>query len=614
MNNDILEAVNAYLDSKDELAFQINGEWGTGKTYFIQNKIISGIKDTNLESNNTCYKRIPVYVSLNGINSIEELETKINRGVLAAYKVEVGDPNNISGKIGAGFEFISKLKIPFFNSDFSEETRRSINAIRDHFLENDDFSNYIIFLDDLERIAPKVSMEEVFGCIADLQNKWQCKVIIISDENHISDAKQLVFRKLKEKVINKSVQFGSESIEVATNLINMQLKELKLDKDVLEWMLDKTQILFEKSKNINLRTIKSFMSTFCQFYDVVETQQDKTKSVQNQCLKSGFLSLYVLTETFKKGLLHDVNSVKQLFPGVINTNDLFRDSDASQEESDAIKFIKENYESRAQSFTHDLIYDEALTNLVLHGNLNIQDFLGDINARFFREWDEADRISNELHNFRQLTDIELKHCQLEAWRLVSDIKTKARWMLETYTYFKLFKENNILLIDISVDEFQNYLVKKIDILGWTDLDFFETIIKSPEFNYLDTSLRQSINSRRKTLQKQNDKEIIQDLLSGNFYGADSDVVPFQTESFFELLIVNNDYWDKLLQSNVAIQNVEKYLSSIPRGNKVNELKFANQFIGKVNDFVRGDNNLGRIQAFNLNELTRKINDIKYMWR
>ena len=46
-------------------ALLINGAWGTGKTYFIRNSLMESLhQQTN---------QPPIYVSLNGVNSLEEI-------------------------------------------------------------------------------------------------------------------------------------------------------------------------------------------------------------------------------------------------------------------------------------------------------------------------------------------------------------------------------------------------------------------------------------------------------------------------------------------------------------------------------------------------------------
>ena len=64
MKNKIEEQVKAYIDRPNtDYAVLINGEWGTGKTYFITNVIdwkeLCGID-----------KKI-IYISLNGLSSLQ---------------------------------------------------------------------------------------------------------------------------------------------------------------------------------------------------------------------------------------------------------------------------------------------------------------------------------------------------------------------------------------------------------------------------------------------------------------------------------------------------------------------------------------------------------------
>jgi len=67
MKNKIEEQVKAYIDRPNtDYAVLINGEWGTGKTYFITNVI---------DWKDLCGtdKKI-IYISLNGLSSLEEIK------------------------------------------------------------------------------------------------------------------------------------------------------------------------------------------------------------------------------------------------------------------------------------------------------------------------------------------------------------------------------------------------------------------------------------------------------------------------------------------------------------------------------------------------------------
>ena len=56
-----------------DYAIMINGEWGSGKTYFWNNKLRSRLESITV--NGKKYKTI--YMSLYGINSLEEISKKI---------------------------------------------------------------------------------------------------------------------------------------------------------------------------------------------------------------------------------------------------------------------------------------------------------------------------------------------------------------------------------------------------------------------------------------------------------------------------------------------------------------------------------------------------------
>ena len=56
-----------------DYAVMINGEWGSGKTYFWDNKLRSRLESITV--NGKKYKTI--YMSLYGINSLEEISKKI---------------------------------------------------------------------------------------------------------------------------------------------------------------------------------------------------------------------------------------------------------------------------------------------------------------------------------------------------------------------------------------------------------------------------------------------------------------------------------------------------------------------------------------------------------
>lgn len=79
----ILDILNTYIENpKMQYAILIDGEWGSGKTYFIKNKFV---KDN---------KKI-IYIPLNGMKNREEIDKKIYYKIL-----ENNIPSNITKSKG----------------------------------------------------------------------------------------------------------------------------------------------------------------------------------------------------------------------------------------------------------------------------------------------------------------------------------------------------------------------------------------------------------------------------------------------------------------------------------------------------------------------------------
>ena len=71
---DLVESILDYIRADyTDYAIMLNGEWGSGKTYFWNNKIRNKIE--SMELNGKRYKTI--YMSLYGISNLEEISKKI---------------------------------------------------------------------------------------------------------------------------------------------------------------------------------------------------------------------------------------------------------------------------------------------------------------------------------------------------------------------------------------------------------------------------------------------------------------------------------------------------------------------------------------------------------
>lgn len=66
--NQMYNAIENYINSNDRYALQIDGHWGSGKTYFIRNTVEKKLSDDKSKF---------IYFSLYGYDSLAELKKEL---------------------------------------------------------------------------------------------------------------------------------------------------------------------------------------------------------------------------------------------------------------------------------------------------------------------------------------------------------------------------------------------------------------------------------------------------------------------------------------------------------------------------------------------------------
>lgn len=172
-DNKILNVLNNYIKNpKMQYAILIDGDWGSGKTYFIKNNFVKDNKNI-------------VYIPLNGIKNREEIDKKIY------YKIiENNIPNNITKSkgiklfkqtSGAIFSITNELIKNVFKIDISGIKNINGSEIISLFKN---ISDYILVFDDLERC--EMPINEILGYINDYVEHRNVKCIIVANEQEIN--------------------------------------------------------------------------------------------------------------------------------------------------------------------------------------------------------------------------------------------------------------------------------------------------------------------------------------------------------------------------------------------------------------------------------------------
>lgn len=365
-NKHIIEYLDYYIKSETiNFAVLLKGTWGSGKTYFIK-KLIENWETPNV-ANDDFIALSPIYISLNGISSkneiIQKLREKINPFL---YSKGV----KFTTAILKGF-IKSTVKIDF-DSDKDGATDGSFNLDIDPITifkgDNENIKgNRIIIFDDIERC--KVPIDEVYGFINDFVEHSKCKIILISDEEKILEKEKkepstTPYASFKEKIIGQTFEIlpnTEEAIEYFISLIKSEVCTVLND--------NKNLILkiFNSSEKNNLRVLQRALFEFERLVNLLENISDADKPKYNLLIKS-LLAYYLIYHIeFNTGnkliknfqqlfLLDDQKLDYQNYEELIKSEDLLHSTKIFSPEN-IISFIEGgHYEQLVEEVNNNYLY------------------------------------------------------------------------------------------------------------------------------------------------------------------------------------------------------------------------------------------------------------------
>lgn len=317
MNLDLIEEVKKYIkNDRINYAVLIDGEWGSGKTYFIKEKLIPSLNDDIKNNGNkpTLKHKKPIYISLYGVDSLDSISAEMYLQITGKYSK--------IASLG-----LSALKVIKPDLNYSE--------IFEKLNENFNLNNYVLIFDDLER-----SNLDINVCLAYINSFVEhhgIKVIIIANENEIgkidfnknyelkllstmqsninyedpekkdflgnkvdttmpnvSTIKERVdrlyemnynYRLIKEKLIGKTYKYIPNLDIIIDKLIDVY----KYDKDYYKFLKEHKKTLMNE---LNLYTCSNLRTVKCIFEDFYELYL-KIKEANIKLEKEMYLKIYI---------------------------------------------------------------------------------------------------------------------------------------------------------------------------------------------------------------------------------------------------------------------------------------------------------------------------------
>lgn len=286
--------IDNYLkDQINNLALLINGYWGCGKTYFIQNNLLNHLIDID-------YK--PIYVSLFDIHSLDELSKKIFLELTLSSNKKMPKSltiTNLKNIANLGTNVLFDIVTKKSGIDLSKSFKNGLNN-----LVKSKFPDKIVFIfDDLERC--NLELKEILGYINTLIEHNNFNIIIICNELKITD--KPVYQNYKEKLIQDTIEFTPDLDTVFKNILNsLNRKVQKYDKSYfnIEYILS----LFSKHNYFNIRTFKYIISKLLFLESYLSPYQNNFSFLT-------FLSESLIDECFYHVLNKNIqNTSRALYP------------------------------------------------------------------------------------------------------------------------------------------------------------------------------------------------------------------------------------------------------------------------------------------------------------
>ena len=324
----LLKEINEYVNNdRINYAILIDGEWGTGKTYFIQEQLIPLLnRISDKKKADTKEAKKAIYISLYGVENIDDVSTEL-------YLKATGKFSKITS-IGVG---LFKTLKPDINYS------KALEIIKNNFK----IDNYVLIFDDLERANMDVNVclayintfvehqkmkviivanEREIGKI-NYNKNYELKIISAMNKNinyndpekkdilgnringpipNIDDVKERInrmyevnynYKLIKEKLIGKTYHYKPNFSNIINNLIELY----KFDQDYSEFLVNNKDILLSEMNIYNCNNLRTIKCIFEDFYELYNRIKDINIKMKDTLIKKIYINFIITVINLKNG-------------------------------------------------------------------------------------------------------------------------------------------------------------------------------------------------------------------------------------------------------------------------------------------------------------------------
>ena len=330
---DLVESILDYVRADyTDYAIMINGEWGSGKTYFWNNKIRNKIDSLTFNGK----KYTTIYMSLYGISNLEDISKKIF--IETTQLMDKGIKKYMASHDKTTIPEYAKTGLDMAHFFGAKQVKDQMDYSQ--FFATDD---KVLCFDDLERA--NVDVIDILGYINNFVEHDHIKTIIICNE-----------KELATKLKSSNIEMKNF---IATYLLDKEGSLLKADKPMVEKIGEKIEYVFDKANDYERIKEKLIGETFeyapkfsyiinglLMRYesnsDLIRFLREHTNLITNTFIKSGTRNLRILK--------HALNDFQKIYETV---NKFYPNTNLRVLQTMLIFTIAVSFEIKAGKITKD---------------------------------------------------------------------------------------------------------------------------------------------------------------------------------------------------------------------------------------------------------------------
>lgn len=208
--------VSAVQSNNEPIVVAIKGGWGEGKTHFWKKTVLPEIAE----------KR-PGYVSVFGAETLAQIQREV---LLEAAKASSDADRKLQQRITEKFPFFKKVNVGRGIARIFDSSNVPLTFFLD-LMENFVFpDDWILCLDDIERLSKSIELDALFGYINALRDERKVNVVLIYNEEKVGGQDSLeALKRYSEKVVDRELAFAPNIDEIVELVCSNRCNDRELE-------------------------------------------------------------------------------------------------------------------------------------------------------------------------------------------------------------------------------------------------------------------------------------------------------------------------------------------------------------------------------------------------